>query len=342
MGNIRMQKKLGVGIIGLGHNGEAHLKAYQANPFTEVIAVCDFSKEKVEKIKEKHRIKYGYTDYQILKRDDIQITSVNTSDHLHAEPFIRSLEAGKHTFVEKPMADNISDLKKMVAASDKNPHLKTLVGHILRFNPLFIEIKKIIEKGILGKIFYLEGDYIHNLKYQADKERYNKQIKMNWYLEKELPMVGGGCHPLDLLRWFVQDEPVEVQAYSNRITFQEMKNDSSVVAIFKFKNGVIGKVTALYEPVAPYAYANNIAVYGTKGTIIKDMICLDERKGFTKIKTTYLREHPYEPEVNHFIDCILKDKKPLIDAREGARSAAAVITVSEALKEKRFTAIPQF
>jgi len=154
--------------------------------------------------------------------------------------------------------------------------------------------------------------------------------------------VGGGSHPLDLLRWFAQDEPVEVQAYSNHITFQEMKNDSSVVAIFKFRDGAIGKVTALYEPVAPYAYANNIAVYGTKGTIIKDMICLDEREGFTKIETAYSRAHPYEPEVNYFVDCILKDEKPLIDAREGARSAAAVITVSEALKEKKSVPIPQF
>jgi predicted dehydrogenase len=115
-----------------------------------------------------------------------------------------------------------------------------------------------------------------------------------------------------------------------------MKNDSSVVEIFKFKNGAIGKVTDLYEPIAPYAYANNIAVYGTKGTIVRDMICLDESEGFTKIETTYSRGHPYKPEVNHFIDCILKDKKALIDAREGARSVAGVITVSQSIP------IPQF
>ncbi len=337
-----MKRKFGVGIIGLGGNGEAHLRAYQSNPFVEVRAVCDFSQEKVEKIKKKYGIKYGYTDYQILKRDDIQIISVNTPDSLHAEPFIKSLEAGKHTFVEKPMADNISGLKEMVKTTEKNPQLKTLVGHILRFNPLFIEIKRIIEKGILGKIFYLEGDYIHNLKGQADKERYDPKIKMNWYLEKELPMVGGGCHPLDVLRWFAQDEPIEVQAYSNRISFPEMKNDSSVVAIFKFKNGAIAKVTALYEPISPYAFANNITVYGTKGTILRDTICLNEKEGFKKIPAKYHPGHPYEPEVNHFIDCILKDKKSLIDAKEGARSAAVVITVSKALKEKRSIPIPEF
>jgi len=337
-----MEKKLGVGIIGLGHNGEAHLKDYQANPFAEVKAVCDFSEEKVERIKEKYGIKYGYTNYQMLEREDIQVISINTPDHLHAEPFICSLEAGKHTFVEKPMADNISDLRKMMLAAEKNPHLKTMVGQILRFNPLFIEIKRIIEKGTLGKIFYLEGDYIHNLKSQADKEKYNREIKMNWYLERELPMVGGGCHPLDLLRWFVQDELGEVQAYGNRLTFSEMKNDSSVVAIFKFRGGCLGKVTALYEPIAPYAYANNIGVYGTKGTILRDTICLEEKEGFTKIKVNYSPSHPYEPEVNHFIDCILKDKKTLVEARDGARSAAAVITVSKALKEKRPIPIPEF
>jgi len=337
-----INRKLGVGIIGLGHNGEAHLRAYQTNPFTEVIAVCDLSEEKVRKIKKIYGIKYGYTDYQkMLIRKDIQVVSVNTSDHLHAKPFIHSLEAGKHTFVEKPMADTILDLRKMVEAADKNPHLKTMIGQILRFNPLFKKIKEFIRKGTLGEIFYLEGDYIHNLKCQADKERYNEKIGMNWWLEKELPMVGGGCHPLDLLRWFAGGV-VEVQAYSNRIAFPQMKNDDAVVAIFKFENSCLGKVTALYGPVSPYAYANNIAVYGTKGTILRDTICLDEKEGFTKIEVPYSRGHPYEPEVNHFIECILKDKKPLVDAREGARTAAAAITINKALKEKKSIPIPEF
>ena len=338
-------RKIRVGLIGLGGNGKAFLKGYQEHPLATLMAICDLSPQKVREVARDFKIKKGYTNYHLmLKEEKIDMVSIHTPDHLQARPFIDSLNAGKHVFVEKPMANDIEDLRKMVRVADKAERmgLKTMVGQILRFNPLFQKIKSIVDKGILGKIFYMEGDYIHNLRSQAGKERYNKYIKMNWWLEKEKPMVGGGCHPLDLLRWFKGKEIIEVKSYSNRIAFPQMKNDDCIVSLFKFSDGCIAKVTALYAPVSSYAYANNIALYGTKGTILQDKICLDEKKGFKKIPASWLGGHPFDPEQDHFLKCILKDKKSLVDAHDGAGSAAAVIAATQSAQKKQFLPVPKF
>jgi len=338
-------KKFRIGIIGLGHNGRAWLRAYKSSLFAEVVAVCDYSGRKVKETMEQEGIISGYQNHQeMLRRNDIDIVSIHTPDHLHCQPFVDSVNAGRHTLVEKPMADTIADLKKMVSASDKarKKGIKTMVGQVLRFNPLFMGIKNIIEEGRLGEIFYMEADYIHNLRYQASRDRYNPDLRLNWYLEKEVPVIGGGCHPLDLLRWFKGKEILEVKAYSNRIAFPDMKNDDCEIAIFKFEDGCIAKVTTLYAPVSPMPYAYNLAIYGVKGTILRDTICTNEEKGFQNLPYRWETAHPYEPEVEHFIECILEDKETIVNAREGARTAAAVITAARAMKTKKALKIPEF
>ena len=89
-----------------------------------------------------------------------------------------------------------------------DPKLKIAVGYILRFNPVYRGDPRALRSGQLGQIYYLEGDYIHNLLYQAKQT--DTRTGVNWYLEYERPIVGGGSHPLDLLRWFSGAQVVEV------------------------------------------------------------------------------------------------------------------------------------
>lgn len=338
-------KKLKVGVIGLGHNGRAWVNAYKKGAHSEVVAVCDYSGKKVKEVMQESGIISGYQDHrEMLERKDIDVVSVHTPDMLHCRPFLDSLSAGKHTLVEKPMADSIVDLRKMVRAADiaKRRGLKTMVGQILRFNPLAREIKKIASEGKLGEIFYMEADYIHNLRYQGSRDRFNSAINMNWYIEKEVPMVGGGCHPLDLLRWFKEKEIIEVQAYSNRIAFPDMKNDDCEIALFRFSDGCIAKIATIYAPVSPMPYAYNLKVYGVKGTVLADTVCTDEEKGFQKLPVQWGTGHPYEPEAEHFTQCIMENKETLISAREGAKTAAAIITAFQAMKARRSLKVPKF
>jgi len=171
-------KKLKVGVIGLGHNGLAFCQQYADNPRCELAAVCDLDEERAAKAATLYGVR-GYTDYKILEDKRLDAISIHTPDCAHREPFIRALEAGFPVFVEKPLTDQAEDLAQMLAAADMHRDQVMLVGHVLRYNKYFEMIKLWIDQGLLGEVFYMEADYIHDLRYQRNMEA--------WKLDREVP-----------------------------------------------------------------------------------------------------------------------------------------------------------
>ena len=208
-----------VGMVGLGHNGIAHLKAHRRVRKSEIVALCDANPERLEAASKEFGIERTYRSAEELcAQPDIEAVSINTGDQFHAEPFVAAVRNGKHVLVEKPLANTREQVEAMVAAARAaDPKQRLAVGYILRFNPGFEKIHEICRSGQMGQIYYLEGDYIHNLLYQAKQT--DTLTGVNWYLEYERPMVGGGSHALDLLRWFSGAQVVEVSGYSNHVAF---------------------------------------------------------------------------------------------------------------------------
>lgn len=336
---------LRVAIVGLGHNGQSWVAAYNNCEMTQVVGLCDFSPERRAEARGQAPDAGLYDDLaQMLEIERPDILSVHTPDHLHAEPFVMGLEAGCHVMVEKPAGNSISDLEKMITAAQDSDR-KTMVGQVLRFNPMFAHLHKLVTEGVFGEIFYLEADYIHNLHYQASEDRFNPHLGgENWYLSREIPIVGGGVHPLDLLRWYAGSPVVETFGYGNNIAFPQMKNPDCMVAIFRFASGPCARITALYGPVGEMAPFYNMGIYGTRATFKQGKLVIEHGHG---MEVTDLSEmsgtgHPYQPEVEHFADCIINQKSPLVDIFEGARSAAAVILAAEAIRTGQTQQIPQW
>ena len=334
---------LRVAVVGLGHNGCAWVRGYEASQRAELVALCDLSEEKITEAKELAPDATGYADLdEMLEKEELDVLSVHTPDHLHAEPFVKGLEAGRHVLVEKPMGNTMEDLERMVAAARRSDR-KTHVGQILRFNPFFAKVKELCADGTLGEIFYMEADYIHNLLYQAAAERFNPDLaNVNWYLEHEKPIVGGGVHPLDLLRWYADSDVVEVDGFGNSIAFPAMRHNDCMVGIFKFESGAVAKVAALYGPVGDMARLYNLAVYGTKGTVRDGQLMVGEGHDVevTDLSELEIGGHPFEPQLEHFLECIIEDEPTLVDAFSGANSAAATIKAAEAIRTGEKQAVP--
>ena len=326
-----------VGVVGLGHNGAAHATVYYHSPNAELVAVCDFAPEKTASFKA------GVGAGEEVA--NLDVLSVNTSDHLHADPFVKGLQAGCHVLVEKPMGNTLEDLERMTAAARASDR-KTMVGQILRFNPFYQEVHRLCASGAMGELFYLEADYIHNLHYQADPSRINPYLgNINWYLEHEKVLVGGCSHQFDLLRWFADSYAVEVKGYGNRIAFPAMKHPDCMCAVVQLASGAICKLTGAYGNVGPRPDFNNLEIYGTKGTIRQGKAILGE--GHDNVTVTDLSQHeiaghPYEPEIEHFLACIRDDTEPLVDAFAGANSAAAMIVATEAVETGQTLPVPYF
>ncbi|MBI2303051.1 MAG: Gfo/Idh/MocA family oxidoreductase [Armatimonadetes bacterium] len=335
---------LRAGLVGCGHNGLAHARCYQRDARTELAAVCDLNEER----RNRAAADLGATAYPtvaaMLEAADLDIVTVNTSDPFHVEPFVEACRAGCHVFVEKPMADSIAGLEAMVEAARANSGRQTLVGHILRFNPFFARVKELCESGALGELFYLEADYIHSLFVQAAAERFNPALGMNWYTAREQPCIGGGIHPFDLLRWFAGANAVEVAGFDNRIAFPEMQCPDCQVFLARFETGAVAKVASAYGPVGPRPPVNHLSVYGTRGTVRDTDLWLGEGHDaeHQSLAELPLEGHPYEPEVDHFLTCILQDRPTISDAVDGANSAAACVRGAEAARLGKTLSVPQF
>ncbi len=320
-------KVLRVGLVGCGHNGLAHARCYARDERSELVAVCDLNQARREQAAAELRVE-GYARVEaMLARAELDLVCVNTGDPFHVEPFVAALEAGCHVFVEKPMADTIEGLEAMVEAARRHPDRQTMVGHVLRFNPFYQKVKSLCADGSLGELFYLEADYIHNLFGQAAPERFNPAIGMNWYTQREQPAIGGGIHAFDLLRWFADSNAVEVTGFDNRIAFPAMVNPDCQIFLARFESGCIAKVANAYGPVGPRPPVNHLSVYGTRGTVRETDLWLGEghEAEHSSLQNLTIGGHPYEPESDHFLSCILADQPVLCDAFDGANSTAVCI-----------------
>ena len=197
----------------------------------------------------------------------MDIVVLCTPPNRHAEETIRAAEAGKHILIEKAVANDLESLRAMTAAVQK-AGVKTVVGFVLRWNPQFQWIDRMLEEQALGPLFYGEVDYWHNIGPQY------KQYAWNVY--KEIAgsvLLSAGVHAVDALRHFSKDEVVEVMAYSNKRN-PDYEYDTNLVGILKFANGAIGKVSASFDVQSPYAF--NIDLLGEKGSIRDNRIFAKE------------------------------------------------------------------
>jgi predicted dehydrogenase len=317
--------KLGVGIVGPGWAGGEHIKAYMSNPNVEIVALCGRDEGRTRaKIQECGVECDIYTDYEeMLKRDDLHVVSICTPNNLHVREGVAAAQAGKHFLIEKPIALNLEDLKKLRDAV-RVAGVKTVVGFVLRWNPLFETLKPLIEDDAIGRIFYGEVDYFHGI------GPWYKQYE--WNVKKSVggsSLLSAGCHAVDGLRWFMDDEAVEVAAYSTRSkaeSFSDYEYDPTMVTIIKFRSGVVGKVASSIDCIQPYVF--NINLVGDKGTIKNNKLYSHKMPGQTDFATipTILPDsgdvthHPFQGEIDHLVDCILNDKESFVNVEDGVKT----------------------
>lgn len=257
--------KLRAGVIGLGV-GERHIEGYQVDPRCQVIALCDINEEKLLEVGGRHPgIALTTSPVEILENPEIDVVSIASYDDAHRDQIICALEHGKHVFVEKPLCLTRPEYDDIKLALSRRPDLQLSSNLILRRAPRFIELRRRIQAGELGPIYYLEGDY--------DYGRLHK-LTEGWRGRlKEYSVVhGGAIHLIDLLLWLTGEKVCEVVAYGNGISTQRSQFDGNdmVVALLKFTNGMVAKISANFASVAPHHH--RVCVYGTEGSFTQSHV----------------------------------------------------------------------
>lgn len=254
-----------------------------------------------------------------LADESLDIVGIFTPHHLHAEQAIAAAQAGKHLIIEKPVCLSLEELRAMKAAVNA-AGVKTIVGFVLRWNPLLKMIRANIEAGTLGQIIFAETDYLHGL--------VGKTYTKRWHKSRETAgtaMLVGGCHAVVAIRFLLGQKVVEVSACSTTRT-GELEYPGTEIALLKFADGSIGKVGCCLECNMPYVF--NVEVYGTRGTFRNNRLAGDMfsgQTGFAEIPTIMpdspdVSHHPFDGEVDHFIDCLNRDRRPLPDLDDAAET----------------------
>jgi predicted dehydrogenase len=188
-------EKINVVVVGIGGRGSWAAKKLSAEPGFNLAALCEKNPGKLAYFQERN----GLTDVpgfirfaDCLAQVDFDAVVVTTPDGNHAEIVLPALESGKFVFVEKPLEISVEKCNAIIEA-DAAAGGKTMVGFNLRFAPVYVKIKELIDRGELGKLLTLQADEF----YDGGRTYFRR-----WNRQRD---VGGGlwitkaCHDFDLL-----------------------------------------------------------------------------------------------------------------------------------------------
>ena len=314
-----MTKDIGVGVIGLGMGRNMLDINEDRASRMQVRAICDSNEDLLGRIKARYGIPFATLRYQeLLARDDIAVVGIYTPDDLHMEHIEAAIAAGKHVICTKPMVVSREQAARVVELVRRSGR-KFLVGQTCRFVPQFMAAKKLYDDGDLGRPLFAEAHYVHDMRPVLDATPWR------WQHPQDV-MYGGACHPIDLLRWFFGDvEEVFVYAAKSDMDPRYHMHDNFLINL-RFSSGTIARVLAVYGLVEPPLPMLGLGIYGSKGTIVNDSLVLDKIEGKPVMKLSFGHEGGHGREVwrymRHFEECLVEDKKPLVNEIEGAKVIA--------------------
>jgi UDP-N-acetylglucosamine 3-dehydrogenase len=243
-----------VGIIGLGSWGECHAEAYRSLPQVRIAAVCDTREERLAEIGGRFGIEPDsrYTRYEeMLQRSDLDLVSVATFEKDHLAPTLMALATGNHVLVEKPVSTRLNEAKEMYdAAVRQGKYL--MPGHLLRFDPRYMDIYRSIRRGGIGKPV--------SMYFKRSRQRSLFETYCRTHTVYELTV-----HDLDLALWYADSPVKSVQAYGRHVSGSAAPE--VLWANLEFENGVLAVLHSnwMTPDEAGIAIHDSVEVIGDAG-----------------------------------------------------------------------------
>jgi predicted dehydrogenase len=323
-----------IAVVGAGYIGREHARAIHAHPEAELALLVGTprSTETLARLAAETGAATSADYAAALADPGIDVVYLCTPNRLHADQAVAALEAGKHVFCEKPLCTTLEDCQRLIAAVDRSGR-QFMVGHSGRFQPIHVALKRMVEDGLLGDPCFCEAEYVHDL------GPFLAGTGHDWWRhpdEGPFAIIGGGCHPIDLLRW-VASEIDEVTAYGARRGLEGVAWDDTVAASLRFRSGAIGRCLVSVGAKTPYGF--NFAVYGTKGSVRNADLALAAvpgPEGWMRMPIAVIPEHhTCAEELDHFLECLKTGAPPLIDVRDGAQTVAVCLAIAAACRSGR-------
>ena len=371
--------EIGIGMLGYAFMGKAHSHAmlniahmmYPPPAIPRLVGIAGRDEQAVAEAAKRYGYEGYYTDWRaMLDNDDIQLFDNGGPNDTHADPCILAAESGKHILCEKPLARNADESQMMLEAVQK-AGVKNMVAFNYRFVPAIRQIRKLVDSGLLGKIYHFRAVYLQ----EWVMAHYN--LPMIWRLQKSLAGSGAlgdlGAHIIDLGRYLVGEVKsvsgmtrtfIEERPWDDG-TMGKVDVDDAFTALLEFENGAIGTVEAS-RFAAGRKNGQRIEINAEKASIVFNLERLneleifwvgdepEEAQGFRNVLVSEPShpwwenwwpqghiigwEHTFVHEITHLLDCIVNDGavSPIgADFVDGYRNAVICDAILESAASKR-------
>ena len=263
-----MAKPIRLGIIGTGRFGRLHMDVCKSLSDCSIDAVSDVNPKVLKSASLKYGIKTTYQNaMDLIRSSKIDAVDIVTDEFSHGRFVIEALKHGKHVFVEKPLATDYDDAKKIEALSKKTG-LVVMVGNISRFSQPYITLKRRVDSGEIGKLGII---------------RAKRDFSRSWFkfFGKRIHTVyESGIHDIDLILWLARGKCVRVNAVERRLS--GCKYPEIFTAILTFDDGLIATLTSAWL-VSDSGPKNLVETLDLGGTIDADLEILGT-KGIARFR----------------------------------------------------------
>jgi predicted dehydrogenase len=261
-------------LIGVGRFGKNHLrvlKELEEEGLCTLYGVVDLQIDVLENIRRAYNVIIS-TDFRDFLTEDVDAVDIVTPANTHFEICKECLNAGKHVFVEKPLATSYVEAKKLVQMSREQGKI-LMVGHIFRYNPAVQKIKELIEKKEVGEIYYMFGHFMG-----LNDPRLDVGALYNY-----------AVHHIDIYDYLLEKLPEEVMSCTGHFLGRKEFEDVAII-ILKYPSGTLGIIECSWLPPGKF---RDLTIVGSKKSLTSDLlsqtlelhdICIETQNGRLKAK----------------------------------------------------------
>lgn len=349
-----MNHRLGVGIVGIGWVAVEHLRAFARNPHVRVTLLCTRDEARARKRLAAAGIDVGEARFtrryrDLLDADEVDIVSIATPNHMHADQAVRAADAGKHILLEKPTGLDVPELRRIRDAVSR-AKVRTIVSFELHYNPYLRFVRWLRESGQLGRLHFARVQYLSRV-----TDWYSGWSWVRTSRSGRSHLLAAGCHAVDALRWCTGLEATEVSAYHTTYTRGYQWPTTIAVNVRLREPGArgdtraIGHVTSSTDFQMPYTFG--VELMGERATVRDDLLlwndtpldraALQAACPFTDVTlrdhqtatgapairidtvmagSSDVTHHPFQGEIDELVQCVLEDRETHLNVFDAQRT----------------------
>ena len=294
-------KKLGTAVIGTGFWGKNHARVYGELASTELVAVCDVNRDRAKAVADQFGVKAYTSSSRMLKNEAIEAVSVCTWSTRLAKEALKALKAGRHVLVEKPMATHTKQAEMLLETAERNG-LHLTVGFLMRFIPGLQHIRDAVENKKLGELVCATAKRVSQWPERIGDVGVVKDTAI---------------HDIDVVRFISGEDPISVYAKAGSMRHRKFEDYAQIM--LTFEDGKSAFIESNW--ITPYK-TRILTVTGSEAIMRLDYITqelwIEDAK--ENLQPRFPWQEPLKLELQHFADCVLEKKKPVITGVDGLKA----------------------